>query len=166
MLEMLFAVLIFSFALISLMVIASRGVVSTNTSRNQLIAEFLAEEGIEVGRNMRDANYINQRDWIQGNGLAQCENAPCDVSYPETADENPILIPCDGGSCVGQYLTENQGTYRPIGQTAGTETTFWREVLLLPSTTENQKILQSTVHWKERKLNRKHTVTTYVSNWQ
>jgi prepilin-type N-terminal cleavage/methylation domain-containing protein len=65
-LEMLFAVIIFSFALVSLITITGKGVAATSSAKEQLTAQYLAEELIEVGRNMRDHNYLNYgvADWF------------------------------------------------------------------------------------------------------
>jgi prepilin-type N-terminal cleavage/methylation domain-containing protein len=162
-LEMLFAVVIFSFALVSLMTIAGKGVIATSSARDQLAAEFLAEEGLEVVRNVRDSNYVNSVPWNDG-AIAVCMNGnPCDVDY---SNPKPTLVQCDGG-CQGNILFNNQGTFRP--NATGDATTFWREITITDvagGDTPQEILVQSTVHWKQKALNRSFTVQTYLSDWR
>lgn len=165
-LEMLFAVIIFSFALVSLMGIASKGVIATATARDQLTAQYLAEEGIEVARNMRDSNflgYLSNTLWL--NEIENCTKAlPCDIIYSSP----PKLIPCGSDQC--SILYENEfGIYRTGDSNVGGEpTSFWREVYIDDDSgmPDNQKKLVSTVHWKQKAFDRTFTVQTYISDWQ
>lgn len=166
-LEMLFAVIIFSFALISLMGIASKGVIATATARDQLTAQYLAEEGLEVARNMRDSNflgYLSNTSWLDE--IENCtKNSPCDITYSSTT---PRLVPVP----PGDYLYENEfGVYRRSddGNIGGESTTFWREVYIddpEPGMPTNQKKMVSTVHWKQKAFDRSYTMQTYISDWQ
>lgn len=166
-LEMLFAVIIFSFALISLMGIASKGVIATATARDQLTAQYLAEEGLEVGRNMRDSNflgYLSNVPWLEGIENTCTKTAPCDVTFSPV----PRLIP--GASSTNVLYRSADGIYRTINDNGtGDATSFWREVYIDdtdPGMPNNQKKLVSTVHWKQKAFDRTFTIQTYVSDWQ
>ncbi len=164
-LEMLFAVIIFSFALVSLMTIAGRGVIASSSAKDQLTAQFLAEEALEVARNTRDTNYIYMTDWLSG--LEQCQNTPCDVDY---SGSTPILTACDSGDCQGEYLYNNKGDFDPVDN-GGAPTSFWRELVITPIHDDalgqpDQVRVDATVHWRQKSLERKMTVTTYMTNWQ
>ncbi len=162
-LEMLFAVLIFSFALVSLMTIASKGVIATTTAKQQMAAQFLAEEALEVGRNVRDGNYLNSSDWLTVLGQCSETTIPCDVDYT-TNPLTPVLTTCSGG-CQNRQLYDNKGTFRPEPN-GGNLTTFWRTLVIKPSSTENEKIMEATVHWKQKTVDRALTLTTHIANWQ
>jgi Tfp pilus assembly protein PilV len=56
--ETLFSILIFSAALISLLAISSKGISATNEVKNETMAYYLAQEGLEVVRNIRDNNFL------------------------------------------------------------------------------------------------------------
>jgi prepilin-type N-terminal cleavage/methylation domain-containing protein len=158
-LEMLFAVIIFSFALVSLMLIAGKGVIATSTAKDQLIAQYLAEEGAEVARNMRDTNFINQDEWLFE--LDTCtQNTPCDVDYTDI----PKLVEIDGQT---SRLYENVGGYyKPIAGGIG-ESKFSRAIYLEDIGTNNyEKAIVVDITWKQRSLDRKFTFRTYISNWQ
>lgn len=161
-LEMLFAVIIFSFALVSLMTIAGKGVVATASARDQLTAEFLAEESLEVARNIRDSNYVNSSpSWTDG--LSECIDGPtCDVDY--ISGGKPVLTVCPSNDCRGRVLFNNSGQFRP--EPVGVATTFWREFKITSITADKELLLESTVHWKQKTINRSMTVRTRIANWQ
>ncbi len=164
-LEMLFAVIIFSFALISLMGIASKGVIATATARDQLTAQYLAEEGLEIARNMRDSNFLGYQSnisWLDG--IDNCtKTLPCDITYSNP----PKLKNISPGSILYRSL---DGVYRRSDDNGtGDPTTFWREVYIddpEPGMPSNQKKIVSTVHWKQKTFDRSFTTQVYLSDWQ
>jgi Tfp pilus assembly protein PilV len=52
--ETLVAVSIFSLSILSLMAVLAQGISDTNYAKQRIIAAYLAQEGIEYVRNMRD----------------------------------------------------------------------------------------------------------------
>jgi prepilin-type N-terminal cleavage/methylation domain-containing protein len=160
-LEMLFAVIIFSFALVSLIGITGKGVIASITAKNQLVAQYLAEELIEVARNTRDSNYINGQLWL--NNLDQCtEEDTCDIDYGGGA---PTLLP--GG---GSVLYENGGVYSADSSLGGSPTPFSRELYFTSNndsgSVSNQGTLIATVSWEEKGVNRVFELKTYIADWQ
>ena len=98
MIEMLIAIFIFSISLVSLMSISNRGLQAGGDSQKRIVANYLAIEGIEVIRNMRDSgllenasswNDIFDSDCLSGSScsfeissnltLSKCSN--CEVNY-------------------------------------------------------------------------------------
>lgn len=57
--ETLVALSIFTFSILGLIVITSRGIADTNYAKNKLIASYLAQEGVEMVRNMRDSKALD-----------------------------------------------------------------------------------------------------------
>lgn len=142
------------------MTIASRGVISLATAKNQLTAQYLAEESLEVARNIRDENYIRNLNWM--NGLQACVNVDCDIDYTSGVSQ---LTPCGSVDCSGHYLYNNQGVFTPTDTSSGTPTTFWRQ-LTITNRSPNEVRVSSTVHWKEKTIEHSMTISTYLSNWQ
>jgi prepilin-type N-terminal cleavage/methylation domain-containing protein len=56
--ESLVAIFIFSLAIVGLMTVVSRGIAGTNAAANQVTAHFLAQEGLETARAIRDNEMI------------------------------------------------------------------------------------------------------------
>lgn len=158
-LEMLFAVIIFSFALVSLMLIAGKGVIATSTAKDQLIAQYLAEEAAEVARNMRDTNFSTGNEWLAG--FDNCvQTSPCDVDYTDI----PKLVSIDGQTSL---LYENNGGYYNQNAGGSGASKFSRAVYLEDiGTTSHEKAIVVDITWKQRALDRKFTFRTYISNWQ
>ncbi|KKQ86836.1 MAG: hypothetical protein UT09_C0025G0008 [Parcubacteria group bacterium GW2011_GWF2_38_8] len=59
--ETLVAVSIFTLSILSMMAVLSRNISDTNYIKSKMAAEYLAQEGIECVRNMRD-NYVLYTD--------------------------------------------------------------------------------------------------------
>lgn len=158
-LEMLFAIIIFSFSLVSLMLIAGKGVVATTTAKDQLVAQYLAEEGAEVARNMRDTNFLTGKDWLLD--LQECsKETPCEVIYSEGA---PYLRRISG---KGQGLYENDGYYTNDPERGGVLSKFSRKIYL-EEINGYESIIYSIVSWQERNsITRNFEFKTYISNWQ
>ena len=55
--ETIIAIFVFSVAITAVMAVFSRGIESTDYAKNKMIASYLAQEGIEHIRNLRD-NYL------------------------------------------------------------------------------------------------------------
>jgi hypothetical protein len=60
------AIFIFSFSILGIIVISSHGVGDAQYAKNRLIASYLAQEGIELTRNVRDTTVINNLNngWV------------------------------------------------------------------------------------------------------
>ncbi len=159
-LEMLFAIIIFSFSLVSLMLIAGKGVVATTTAKDQLVAQYLAEEGAEVARNMRDTNFLIGDDWLSN--LRECsKETPCEVIYSDRVA--PYL---EGISGKGQGLYENDGYYTNDPERGGVLSKFSRKIYL-EEINSYESIIYSIVSWQERNnIIRNFEFKTYISDWQ
>lgn len=157
--ETLFAVLIFSASLVALIAVSARGLAATSTSREEIVARYLAQEGIEVVRNIRDTNYLNPGiDWL---------SAISDTCTPEChvvtgSGEAPGLAP-DGNvpyyfdSTTGEYSTATGGS----GSYRGTIT-----VITSDSNPDEVKVI-SRIEWVA-KGNRTRSVeySNYLEHWR
>lgn len=159
-LEMLFAVVIFSFALVSLMLIAGKGVIATSTAKDQLVAQYLAEEGAEVVRNIRDTNFINGDDWLAG--IECTKSDPCDVSYGGEISLIPV-----GSSGQPLYSNEDTGYYAGDETVSGSQK-FSRSIYLEqpPNSSDNNQKITIVISWQQRSLQRTFEFRTFISNWQ
>lgn len=175
-LEMLFAVIIFSFALVSLIGITGKGVATTVGAKDQLTAQFLAEELLEVARNTRDQNYLIRfsaaggnpaQDWL--NGLSVCEeDTPCDIDYP--SDGQPVLEPCPSDPCGPLYELPG-GVFTADENSGGDRSRFSRGLVIKTTTNPtsgeiDQVDATATVYWNQKALSRSYTLSTGLTDWQ
>lgn len=64
---MMTAVIILSLSILGPMTIASRGLNTALYAKNQITAFYLAQDGIELVKNLRDNNRLNSRSWLYYN---------------------------------------------------------------------------------------------------
>lgn len=161
--ETLVAIAILAIAVAGPLVAASRALVAAQLSRDQLVASYLAQEGIEYLRYFRDNAYlaaypsgvnVSSSAWssfLTGPGgasnvsVAQCRTSRCmfdiaAVSGPGTG-VGRTLEPCSGASCRRLYLVNAGGTsnvYTTRTDLGGTRTKFTRTVQVndIPGTSD------------------------------
>lgn len=121
-------------------------------SNSKLSVVYLAQEGIEIVRNIRDTNWLEREDW--DNGL---------WSGDWQADYNDLSL----SSYSGNFLNlETAGFY---GYGTGTPTKFKRKITieLVDTNGDGENDLKVTVlvEWKERGKTNKITVRENLYNW-
>ena len=164
--ETLFAILIFSTALVSLIAIAGRGIAAADSAREQTIAHYLAQEGVEVARNMRDTNWLAQATW-DANFDGCLQNTPCKVDY-QGGNSTPVLASCGGPTCP--LVQESNGAFVDGGN--GGPSAYTRTIYVVPqdidqiSTLPREYEVVSTVSWKSKTIQRSVTLQTILKKWQ
>lgn len=95
--ETLVAITILMIAIAGPLVVASKGLFGANVSKDQMIASYLAQESIEVVKNLRDNNISNgvAGGWL--NGIDNCKPTGniCDAS----AIDSPMILNCGNSLC-------------------------------------------------------------------
>jgi len=151
-LETLFAVLIFSAALVSLMTIAGRGISASNIAREQVVAYYLAQEGLEVARNIRDSNLLQGLYWSQG--LEACPpDDPCNIEY--VSGGAPGLESGD----LAMYQDADGFFTEP-----GEATQFTRAIVLEPYQ-DHEYLVTATVSWNAKGIDRSVVLKTILKSW-
>lgn len=155
--EMLAAVFIFSVSLAGLMSIASRGLKVSNGAQQQVIADYLALESIEVVRNMRDQALLARNSgisWTNVFGNASCiedEDEPCQVVLRDTG-RRLNLTNCENDCAM--FINE-RGFYNQFNTDPGTgfsETRFRRSVdLFFPAGNDDEVNVTARVEWEDGK---------------
>lgn len=156
--ETLFAVLIFSAALVALMTIASRGISAAGAARQQMVAHYLAQEGLEIARNVRDVNYLTASAWDAG--ISQC--GPSATNACKVVYSSRSLTPC-GSSCV---VLENLNTYADTGAPS----LYTRQIYVVPANPDpalnDEYKVVSVVTWTSKTIKRTVTLQTILKKWR
>jgi len=123
--ELLITIFILSIGVIGIYGAFSAMIVFTNNASDQLQAAYLAQEGIEIIRNIRDTNWLQAEVW--NTGLDSCESG-CEADYKTTGD---LLNPVD--TSFGDFLYKNNdGLYGyAIGENFE-ESKFKRKITITP----------------------------------
>lgn len=140
---------------------ANSGMTSALYSKDQITSFYLAQEGIEQIRNLRDKNGLTGNNWL--NGIAN-SGSPCEfgnLCYVDALNSAVPLTRCSG-ACPTLRLNNN-GFYT---YDSGTTTKFRREVLIT-SVNANEVIVESNVYWSKGLLiDKRFTAREHLFNWQ
>ena len=124
--ELIISIFILSVALVGIFNAFSIITILTSDSVNRLTATYLAQEGMEIVRNIRDINWLNMDSgvpvgatWVDGLNTTTCATTGCQAGYASTS-----LSPYTAGSYL--YLNAN-GFY---GYGSGTKTKFERKITI------------------------------------
>ncbi|MFA7209734.1 MAG: hypothetical protein WC120_05680 [Parcubacteria group bacterium] len=134
--ETLFSVLLITTGILTVMGLVGSGMAVSLDARNQLVAVELAQEGVELARNIRDNNWENSVETF--NSITAGTNCRIDKTY---SYPNPIV-------CNGQYRLYLDGNGFYTHNSAGTPTRFYRK-LVIGNGTENRPVA-SMVTWDSR----------------
>jgi prepilin-type N-terminal cleavage/methylation domain-containing protein len=174
--ETLVAVTILTLSVVGPLFSASRALVATQISRDHLTASYLAQEGIEYVRMMRDNAYLNAYHFPPASpatissaawadftgGSAAWSITPCVASAclldPLVAANN--LVPCSGASCVPIHLSSRY-TYSGFG----TVQPFTRTIQAFAVSATEEDIV-STVSWNFHNTPYTVTITDHLTSWQ
>jgi len=165
--EALVAIFIFSLALVSLITITSRGVTGVAQARNQNIAQFLAQEGIEMTRNMRDTHFLQYlppislvpSSWMDS--IISCsQNSPCFIDLNN--GEYTLL----SGNSDGLVLTPS-AQVDMYKATTSNDVKFIRQIYYTATTTNqgNEIQVNSIVKWNNGAIAREVHLVTTLTNW-
>src|SRR3989344_1898560 len=95
--ESLVAIAVLIVVLSGVMGVAQSSISSYIFSKDQIIAFYLAQEGFEQIRNIRDENHLKNQNWLTG--LSQSLSDPCAVGNACIVDTVASAVPvrCTGG---------------------------------------------------------------------
>jgi prepilin-type N-terminal cleavage/methylation domain-containing protein len=151
---------------------AESGIKSSIYSKNQITAFYLAQEGMEQIRNMRDQNALynkdedpsNDRHWLHG--ISSVASDPCYFGKTCIADSlNFILIECSGGSATCPMLKFDSASglygYHPPWPVS----LFKRDVRVSMVSADEVSVVV-TVYWSRGATNSQFQIRENILNWQ
>jgi len=176
--ETLVAVAILSMAILGLLSVLASGIIDTTYAKNKIIAGYLAQEGIEYVRNMRDTYVLYdatsaQNGWNSFNtkltsascqAVNGCYFNASSLSYSVPSSKamtNISILPCSSGSCPYLLYDTTNGKY---GYASGTTSSFIRKIRIsqiLPDETE----IFSTISWNQGSGIYSITLSENLYNW-
>jgi prepilin-type N-terminal cleavage/methylation domain-containing protein len=145
--ETLVAISIFSMSVLGLLIILSNSIADTSYAKQKITAGYLAQEGIEYLRNMRDTYVLysdtTSNDWGKFKAkLAPCNSGnECGFSSAVPTTDPGFIFKCSSGNCK---LYMNNGAYDTSG--GGADSGFTRKIWMTTTGTDQVKIFSS-VSW-------------------
>jgi hypothetical protein len=175
-LEVILAITVLTLAVGGSFILIQQTLASVSAVQSKLIASYLAQEGIEIVKNIRDNNWLNFQEWDQGLEAGDCwegdyqTGAPPGYSsftscpYPYQYD-NLRFLGIDGDGFYGY-------SYFP-----GDETVFKRKITISekedldkdpeqdPEEKPDRLKVSVEVLWEERGKTHSITAQEYLYNW-
>jgi prepilin-type N-terminal cleavage/methylation domain-containing protein len=180
--ETLVAISIFSLSVLGIMSVLSQGIKDTNYSKRKITATYLAQEGVEYVRNMRDTYVLfdatdPQAGWNDGflNKFQNCQAIGCyiedeDVSYIDNSQ--PIIDvdvrACGDATCSSRPLLYNETTGK-YGYVSGINSGYYRKIQVVPITDGDGEVNEvkiiSTVYWSQGSGSYNVSFSESLFNW-
>ncbi|MBL1434268.1 prepilin-type N-terminal cleavage/methylation domain-containing protein [Candidatus Wolfebacteria bacterium] len=154
--ETLVAIFILVMSITGPLFIAQQSFTSAATARDRTVASFLAQEGVEYIRSVRDHNFLSgNSDWLDG--LSFCISSDCTIdasvsSYPSIA------------SCVGTCEVLRKTTTGLYGYRNGVTTLFMRRISIT-QVQSHEISVEVQVSWEYKGTTRSVTVEERLFNW-
>jgi prepilin-type N-terminal cleavage/methylation domain-containing protein len=163
--ESLVAITILVLAITGAMSVTQTGISSYIFSKDQIIAFYLAQEGFEQIRNIRDENGLQQQNWLTGISANPAD--PCYFGNACIVDPVNSSIPtrCTGGSGNCPVLRQNTTTGF-FGYDLSWPTTIFRREISLTQINANEISILVTVNWSKGLVNRQFRARENILNWQ
>ncbi len=161
--ETLVAISVLLLSLAGPLSIAAAALKSANYARDEVTAYYLAQEGIEYVRAIRDQNYLSGNTgslWLNGiNGVAgdSCINTNCTVDIPSFTHE------ACGGACLPLKISESGNLYNT---TAGDSSIYTRSLTMTRiDDLDEEAIVTVTMTWSSHNLSRSFQISEHIFNW-
>ncbi len=160
--ETLVAVSIFSVSVVALMVVLGKGIADSNYAKKKIIAENLAQEGVESLRNIRDNTVLfaatGQVGW--NSFIANIGNSACNNTGSRCyVNDSLILVSC-GGQCPEMRYDSSTGRYGYSGSLSG-----FRRTITAVTDINNEVKISSLVTWSHAGVNYSVTLSETLFNW-
>jgi len=170
-LEIIITLFVFVIGVLAVYLVAQQPIIYASRYSNQLVASYLAQEGVEIVRNIRDTSWIDSpTDWIAG--LAEGETKDFEADYAATAAAGFNIAACSP-SCNYEglrLLQLNPGGFYNYG--SGPNTKFKRRIRItkdVDDTTPGVIVdilnISVTVFWSERGKTYEVTAAENIYYW-
>lgn len=171
--ETMIAVSILALATAGPLYAASRSLIAAQNSRDRLTASYLAQEGIEYIRSIRDNDYLiaykansqNAHDNSWNNfrsTMSLCLASSADACTIDVTTNNGTLASCPTASTCPPLQLDSSKRYN---HQSGVNSIFTRTIQVSEITATEEKII-STVSWRSRGIPFSVTITDHLTQWQ
>ena len=160
--EMLVALFVIIVGLMGGMSAILKTLTLSSFSSSRLTAAYLAQEGIEIVRNVRDTNWLEARtvvnDWDEG--LTNCSNG-CIVDYDHSY--GPDLIDPNLFAFADQFLNiDGNGFY---SYSPGNPTKFQRKIIIQKTGPDRLDVVVQVI-WSEKGKSYNFSAQENLYNWR
>jgi len=160
--EVLVAISVLIIGILSGLLLVTRALYNVAIVKDRLTASFLAQEGIELTRQIRDSNFLRilngeSIDWNYGldNGSYIIKSNVEGGQSIQLASYNPSEVP--------NFFYDND--LKIYNYTDGDQTNFKREIRITNITDNDEIRVESIMKWKTKSIDFNLTVEDHLYNW-
>ncbi|MDB5225214.1 MAG: seg [Candidatus Adlerbacteria bacterium] len=174
--ETLVAVLLLTSAIAGPLTIAAKGLSSVLVARDQMVAFYLAQDGVEYVRFVRDTNKLagGSSNWLSGDGTAQTKDlTACTGSTGCYIDPSTnVIVACpavSSGGCPTLAKHDGGGGQKYFTYSSSDPVTPQRFVrtIIIASASAGEAVLTVAVSWRAQSgVTRVITVRENIFDWQ
>lgn len=161
--ELLIALFVLTIGILGAYTAIQRAIYVIDYSSARLTAAYLGQEAIEIVRNIKDTNLIEEEkgsgSWDEG-----LIDGTYEVEYPNVLSLDPVLTPCIGICEFNnlRYLKNDGGMYNYLGS----EATRYKRKMEITHIGANTLKLETTVYWRSKGGNvHQFEVQENLYNW-
>lgn len=149
-LEVILAIFILSVAVFGSFSLIQQTVVGVSLNQSKLIAYYLAQEGVEIVRNIRDTNWLQGSAWTAGLAVGEGN---------QEADYQSMVLE----SYQGRYLRIGDNGF--YNYASGMETKFKRKIAVTEKS-DGYLEVKVIIEWSERGREHNIEVINHLYNWK
>ena len=154
--EVIVAIFVLAMGVVGIMNAIPSMISNLNLYTSKLTAFYLAQEGVEIIRNIRDSNWLQSGSW--DNGLTACSLPNgCQVDYGDAGNPNPFLV-----QDLGEKLNISESGFYEYGGSSPSK--FSRKIIITPFT-DGLKV-EVVVYWDEKGKVASTSVEENLYNWR
>lgn len=166
--ETLVAITVIVMAITGSYAAAQNGVVTEIFTKDQVVATFLAQEGVEQIRNQIDNNGLSGASWLDGittGASAPCATGPCKVDITTSPQISTCLPVTENGvTKCSEYLKQDPNS--KIYQYSQGNTTRYRRTITITQVSPNEITVESRLDWSKGSVARSFSAKENLMNWQ
>ena len=156
-LEVMLAIFFLTVGIGGAFMVIQKTVGLSSVSVSRLVAANLAQEGIEIVRNIRDTNWLEGEDWDKDIGGAIETTTYHEADYNDTA----LSLWVDPGTNLNY---DDDGFYSYNSVTNPTK--FKRKITISKDADADKLKVTVIVEWQERGATHNFTAQEYLYNWK
>lgn len=151
--EVITVLFVVSLGLVGVLTLIVQNIQSQRFNHQNIIAYQLAQEGIELVREVRDSNWLTGANWD--------ENLAAGTYYMDYSDSVPVTT--NGGPQVLYLNADN--LYTHASSTAVATSSFNRLITLVDHSTSSKQVI-SKVTWSDKNKSFSYVLDTLLYDWR
>lgn len=160
--ETLVAILLLTMSISGPLFMAQQSFISAQIAQDQTVARFLAQEGVEIVRAIRDTNILSNRNWLTDLDICKT-NDGCYLHH--TNDGLEVVGQCPNGGCPALNYNELDSSYSYDSGSNYEISNYTRTIVITDIAADKDTEVVVEVVWSDRGVERSVETREFLFNW-